>query len=131
MSKRKRESKKKQKKQKKQKKIYCKICPNGTIYAGESGLYYHMKTHHGHIPNPRKKQKLPLPLPFRDDNIILRRLGYKKPKKPKNDTTNIGTTTSDVAKCLEQMPKNEGRRELSESSIGSRNGSLQYLVSAA
>ena len=126
------------KKTKSVKNLCCNICPHGKVYSGPSGLWYHMKKYHGyipnpikkqktyhdHIPNPRKKQKLPLPLPF-CENISLRRSGCNAPKKPKKDSTKIGTTTSDFVKrrlnmvrscvpCIEYdfwSEENECRRE--------------------
>ena len=96
MTKKKRNRKSKKSKKSK-KKICCNICLNGTFYRSASGLYYHMEKNHGYMSRKKQKKLLLLPLPFKED-ILLRRQGCNAPKKPKKDSTKIGTTTSDFVK---------------------------------
>ena len=101
MTKRKRKESKESKESKKSKKIVqgiiqCSQCLNGTVYRSPSGLYYHMKRWHGHKPKTRNRV-LPNEKGFGEDGAP-RRQGHGAPKKPKKDSTKIGTTTSDFVK---------------------------------
>ena len=57
------------------KQYQCALCPNDPPYAGASGLWYHMKRHHGAKTRPYNKRK--------EDEMKAKRLAQKKMKKLK------------------------------------------------
>lgn len=72
------------------KQYQCALCPNDPPYAGASGLWYHMKRHHGAKTRPYNKRK--------EDEMKAKRLAQKKMKKLKKSRDSLKKEKKTLAK---------------------------------
>ena len=72
------------------KQYQCALCPNDPPYAGASGLWYHMKRHHGAKTRPYNKRK--------EDEMKAKRLAQKKMKKLKKSRHSLKKEKKALAK---------------------------------